>query len=155
MWYTLLEWSENKASVGTVCIEMPQLGVTLTERGERTWQQAYGARGGSLALPVFIHQSWMQKAEVAVEVAAAALEGTSFYAYVVCSAHRLHFLLDPKFLCRFIGLVFPFFYLKCNKIELTSWDSSITSKIYSSKSKQLLRASTKCTLMRNRGPRKH
>lgn len=36
----------------------------LTERGERTWQPAYGVRGGTLALPVWIHQSWIRKTEV-------------------------------------------------------------------------------------------
>lgn len=36
----------------------------LTEQGERTWQLAYGAWGGALALPVCIHQSVTQNAEV-------------------------------------------------------------------------------------------
>lgn len=45
----------------------------LTEQGERTWQLAYGAWGGALALPVCIHQSVTQNAEVG---------GAGVYGYV-------------------------------------------------------------------------
>lgn len=57
-----INWTCNRYGRGTVCRDSMYRDASsqcrpLTERGEGTWQRAYGGRVGALAMPVWIHQS--------------------------------------------------------------------------------------------------